>query len=75
MNLLADNFQTLFAHLLNAVRNNQPADSLDHLIDPLPVMLAVGTRARRGRVALEIAKTGFCATKQINFHGVRTAFG
>lgn len=71
LNLLTDNFQTLFAHLLNAVKNNQPADSLDYLIDSLPVMLAVGTRAGRGRVALEIAKTGFCATKQINFHGVR----
>lgn len=34
-------------------------------------MLAVGTRAKRARVASEIAKTGFCATKQINFHGVR----
>lgn len=34
-------------------------------------MLAVGTRAKRGRVAPEIAKTGFCATKQMNFHGVR----
>jgi len=28
-------------------------------------------RSRRARVAPEIAKTGFCATKQINFHGVR----
>ena len=34
-------------------------------------MLAVGTRAGRGRVAPEIAKTGFCATKQMHFHGVR----
>ena len=71
LNLLADNFQLLFAHLLETARNNQSANSLDYLIDSLPVMLAVGTRAKRGRVAPEIAKTGFCATKQINFHGVR----
>jgi hypothetical protein len=43
----------------------------DFLVDSMPIMLAVGTRARRARVALEMAKTGFCATKQINFHGVR----
>lgn len=71
LNLLADNFQILFAHLLEAVSRHQSANSLDYLIDSLPVMLAVGTRANRGRVAPEIAKTGFCATKQINFHGVR----
>lgn len=34
-------------------------------------MLASGTRSRRGRVAPEMAKTGFCAAKQIHFHGVR----
>jgi len=71
LNQLTDNFQLLFAHLLKTVRHNQPAHGLDYLIDSLPVMLAVGTRAKRGRVAPEIAKTGFCATKQINFHGVR----
>lgn len=71
LNLLTDNFQILFAHLLETVRHNQAAQSLDYLIDSLPVMLAVGTRAKRGRVAPEVAKTGFCATKQINFHGVR----
>lgn len=71
LNVLTDNFQLLFGHLLETVRHNQAADSLDYLIDSLPIMLAVGTRAKRGRVAVEIAKTGFCATKQMNFHGVR----
>lgn len=71
LNLLTDSFQVLFAYLLENVRRHQPAQSLDYLIDSLPVMLAVGTRARRGRIAPEVAKTGFCATKQINFHGVR----
>jgi hypothetical protein len=71
LNLLADNFQSLFAYLLSGVHDNQRASSLDYLIDSMPVMLALGTRAGRGRVALELAKTGFCATKQIHFHGVR----
>jgi len=34
-------------------------------------MLACGARSKRARVALEIARTGFSAVKQTNFHGVR----
>jgi hypothetical protein len=71
LNLLSDNFQTLFAHLLNGLNLKPKQFSADFLIDSMPVMLALGTRAKRARVAPEIAKTGFCATKQINFYGVR----
>lgn len=71
LNLLADNFQTLFAHLLHSLHLAHLPESEDFLLDSMPVMLACGTRSKRGRVALEIAKTGFCATKQMNFHGVR----
>ena len=71
LNLLADNFQSLFTHLLHTLHLNPPLASEDFLIDSMPVMLASGSRSKRGRVALEIAKTGFCATKQMNFHGIR----
>ena len=71
LNLLADNFQTLFAYLLETLHATENCLSEDFLIDSMPVMLACGTRARRARVAPEIAKTGFCATKQIHFHGIR----
>ena len=71
LNLLTDNFQTIFAYLLESLNTTENCLSEDFLIDSMPVMLAVGTRAGRGKVALEIAKTGFCATKQIHFHGVR----
>lgn len=71
LNLLTDNFQTLFAHLLNGLTVKEKTFSDDFLIDSMPIMLALGSRAKRGRVAPEIAKTGFCATKQINFYGVR----
>ncbi len=43
----------------------------DRLIDSLPIMLAIGTRAGRARVASEIADTGFCATKQTYYRGVK----
>ena len=71
LNLLNDNFQALFAHLLNSLNFKKKRFSEDFLIDSMPIMLALGSRAKRARVAPEIAKTGFCATKQINFHGVR----
>jgi len=71
LNLLTDNFQSLLAYLLETIQTTKTAVSEDFLIDSMPVRLACGTRARRAKVAHEIAKTGFCATKQIHFHGVR----
>ena len=46
----------------------------DRLIDSVPVMLARGTRANRGRVAPDLADTGFCATKQQHYRGVKLHF-
>ena len=43
----------------------------DRLIDSLPIMLAVGTRANRAHVARQLADVGFCATKQIHYCGVK----
>lgn len=71
LNLLADDFQVLFAHLLRAVNLKQSTTGQDYLTDSMPIMLASGTRSRRARVAPEIAKVGFSAVKQPHFHGVR----
>ncbi len=71
LNLLADNFELLFAHLLHALHSRQSHFCSDFLIDSMPIMLACGVRSRQARIALEIAKTGFSAVKQIHFHGVR----
>lgn len=71
LNLLADNFQILFAHLLSSIQSKSKPLSQDYLIDSMPIMLAIGTRSKQAKVAPEIAKTGFSAVKQTNFHGVR----
>jgi hypothetical protein len=71
MNLLADNFEVLFGHLLQTLHLRQSCLTGDFLIDSMPIMLASGTRANRARVAPEIAKVGFSAVKQTNFHGIR----
>lgn len=71
LNLLESNFQTLFARLQQTLSPLEQNLTQDYLIDSMPIMLAQGTRSKQARVALEIAKMGFSAVKQTNFHGVR----
>ncbi len=61
----------LFDFLLSGLPLGRGAGTFDYLIDSMPIMLASGSRSKRARVAPEIAKTGFSAVKQTNFHGVR----
>ncbi|HEX7176781.1 MAG TPA: IS982 family transposase [Pyrinomonadaceae bacterium] len=70
LNELAPAFELLIEELLTSARwQIQPND--DRLIDSMPVMLARGTRANRARVAHGLADTGFCATKQQHYRGVK----
>ena len=72
LNLLENHFQSLFGSLLVELQlSDKQLPTLDHLIDSMPVMLASGSKSKRARVARDIASTGFCATKQMHFHGVR----
>ncbi len=72
LNLLESHFQLLLGSLLAQLKADESRfDTLDHLIDSMPVMLASGSKSRRARVARQIASTGFCATRQTHFHGIR----
>ena len=73
LNQLAPAFELLIEELLlnGAWQIN---DTDDRLIDSVPVMLARGTRANRARVAPDVADTGFCATKQQHYRGVKLHF-
>jgi Transposase DDE domain len=70
VNELAPAFELLINHQLTSAGRYVEATA-DRLIDSLPIMLAVGTRANRARVARELADTGFCATKQIHYRGLK----
>jgi len=70
VNELAPAFELLINQQLTEAGRNI-AQTSDRLIDSLPIMLAMGTRANRARVAPELADTGFCATKQIHYRGVK----
>jgi IS5 family transposase len=73
LNELAPAFELLIERLLKSAAWQIKATD-DRLIDSVPVMLARGTRANRGRVAPELADTGFCATKQQHYRGVKLHF-
>lgn len=73
LNALAPAFELLIQELLTT-QAWQVAATNDRLIDSLPVMLACGARANRARVAPELADTGFCATKQQHYRGVKLHF-
>lgn len=70
LNELAPAFELLITELLTT-QAWQVAAGNDRLIDSVPVMLARGTRAKRASVAAELADTGFCATKQQYYRGVK----
>jgi IS5 family transposase len=70
LNELAPAFELLIEQLLRSGAGHISATD-DRLIDSVPVMLARGTRAHRGRVAPGLADTGFCATKQQHYRGVK----
>lgn len=70
LNQLAPAFELLIEQLLQS-KAWQIQYSDDRLIDSVPVMLARGTRANRARVAPDLADTGFCATKQQYYRGVK----
>ena len=73
LNNLAPAFELLITELLAGAAWQIKATD-DRLIDSVPVMLARGSRANRGRVAPELADTGFCATKQQHYRGVKLHF-
>ncbi len=43
----------------------------EYIVDSLPIMLAKGKRAAKGKVAWPIANLGYCATKAIYYHGCK----
>lgn len=70
LNELAPAFELLIEQLLRSGAWHIGTTD-DRLIDSVPVMLARGTRANRARVAPGLADTGFCATKQQHYRGVK----
>lgn len=47
------------------------ADILELIADSLPIMLAKNQRSKTAKVAKEIANLGYCATKNMCYHGLK----
>ena len=73
LNQLIPAFELLIEELLTSGAW-QIGETDDRLIDSVPVMLARGPRANRSRAAPDLADTGFCATKQQHYRGVKLHF-
>jgi hypothetical protein len=73
LNELAPAFELLIEQLLVSGAWQIGATD-DRLVDSVPVMLARGTHANRGRVAPDLADTGFCAAKQQHYRGIKLHF-
>jgi IS5 family transposase len=70
LNQLTAAFELLIEHCL--ISGSWQIDARnDRLIDSVPVMIARGTRANQSNIALELANTGFCASKQQYYRGVK----
>lgn len=72
LNSIAESFKVIVFELfteINASRNYHFEE--DCLIDSMPIMLAVRSRSRHAKVAVEIADQSYCASKDIWYHGVK----
>lgn len=70
LNDLSTAFEIIISQLLS---DKLKAANLttDSLLDSFPVMIAKGKQAKRSQIAAEMADYGFCASKQIYYHGVK----
>ena len=76
MNEAAAVFEVLIFELLNGWQAlpdyfGEVIINEDCVIDSLPIMLAVRGRSGRARVASQLADVGYCASKQMYYHGVK----
>lgn len=64
----------LFPHLLENILEDIPNEAIIHqavLTDSMPIILARASRADTAKVARELADKGYCASKDLYYHGVK----
>ncbi|MDZ7876023.1 MAG: transposase [Saprospiraceae bacterium] len=74
LNNLSSCFKLLAEQLSPLIYQEKPAfqaETLELIVDSLPIMLAKNQRARVAKVAPEIANLGYCATKSIWYFGLK----
>jgi len=72
LNQLGEPLQMLVFELMaNLPQANRFCSEQDSVIDSLPIMLAVRSRSSKAKVATNEANVGYCASKDIFYHGVK----
>lgn len=65
---------SVLPHLLEHLQERLPEKNIVHevmLIDSMPIMLARASRSESATVAREIADKGYCASKDMYYHGIK----
>ena len=57
--------------MTNLPQANRFCSEQDSVIDSLPIMLAVRSRSSKAKVVTNEANVGYCASKDIFYHGVK----
>ena len=74
VNALNDCFRILSELVINELNWKNPdfhTNIREFICDSLPIILAKAQRAKKAKVALEIAELGYCATKKLAYHGFK----
>lgn len=71
LNELVEPLKVLVFELIVTAHENSFSCEPESVIDSLPIMLAVRSRSSHAKVATEYANQGYCASKDIFYHGVK----
>lgn len=74
LNNLSSCFKLLAEKISPLIYQQKPAfhaEILELIADSLPIMLAKNQRSKTAKVAKEIANLGYCATKNMCYHGLK----
>lgn len=71
LNKISPAFSVLCESIIVAQESHDPSLFKDWVVDSLPIILAGPRRSGRARVAKDLADKGFCASKDLYFHGVK----
>lgn len=71
LNELGEALKMLVFELMTKLVQRPGFYAADCVIDSLPIMLAVRSRSYRAKVATDIGNVGYCASKDIFYHGVK----
>lgn len=69
INMLSGCIQSLYGILTGKL--NSQSETIEHVLDSMPIILAKSKRSKKACVAPEICDKGYCATKEMYYYGCK----